>query len=84
MDDNQILQRGGDENDIAKESEANGADLTKEDFMPTNNQEKKPFVDFNDLPVTKIGDGSKVQMFVFGNKKLKKSKRVTPFNRKRI
>ena len=46
-------------------------------------KEIKPFVDFNDLPVTKLSDGSKVNLFVFGNKKLKKPKRVTPFNRKR-
>jgi hypothetical protein len=47
-------------------------------------KEKKPFVDYEDLPVTKLSDGTKVSMFVFGNKKLKKSKRVSPFNKKRV
>jgi hypothetical protein len=33
MDDEQIIQRGGDQSDVEEYAKSNGADLTEEDFM---------------------------------------------------
>lgn len=43
MNDEQILEKGGTEDDIVKYAEQNGGNLTKEDFMPntTNEWEEK-------------------------------------------
>ncbi len=68
MDDEQILQRGGTEEDIIKYAESNGADLTKEDFMPnpTNNEEwREEYKKLIDECWNKYGEGCEIYSFDF-------------------
>lgn len=43
----------------------------------------KPFIEFEDLPIIKLKDGKTLPLRNI-KLKLKKSKRVSPFNRQRI
>lgn len=72
MDDEQILERGGTEEDIREYAKANGADLTKDDVVNKTNVEG--WEDLTEyIPSRKIefGDGRVVKEFIISENELR-------------
>lgn len=64
MDDQQILERGGTEEDIAEYAKSNGADLTKEDVEEEDNCEECGGDGFVEI----MGDGPNFEWDVVGTR----------------